>query len=219
MDQCFEATLGLALAVLLLIVIAFGRSRHMVEPISREDFEKAADEIHLEIGRAITEWSTVEQWLYHIYARLISNGAAGAIPVGLSTSFDKVTRFETRLAMVTALIENSGHPIQFRKAQLASWKPLQKRLRDLNGKRNSVAHGSIVSPQPIMRGAPIAKPVWVPFYEDQGYRLFKLDHAGHGRRSFSELTASDIAGIRKLFVKAVQELAEFFRVNFPQRGV
>ena len=142
----------------------------------------------------------------------------GAIPVGLSTSFDEVRSFETRLSMVTALIAHSGYVPEIRKVHLARWKPLRRKLQKLNQKRNSVAHGSIISRRPISQGPPVAKPVWVPFYENHGYRLFKSDPANR-TPGFTEMTAEDIAGIRKLFFQAVQELAEFFRINFSQSRV
>jgi hypothetical protein len=133
----------------------------MIVP-NREEYKKASDEIHLEIGRAITEWSIVEQWIFDIYSRLV---APGAVSTGLPASFNQVYSVDTRLAMVSRLVEHSGIPSVQRKKQIEEWKSLAKKLKKLGQKRSRIAHGSIVSPKLVLKGTPQALPVWVPFYD------------------------------------------------------
>ena len=184
----------------------------MVYP-TREEYEKASDEIHLEIGRAITEWSIVEQWLFDIYSRLV---APGAVSMGLSASFNQVYSVDTRLAMMLRLVEHSGMTAALRKKQFEDWKPLANKLKTLSQKRSRIAHGSIISPVLVLEGPPKALPVWVPFYDARGYKLFKLgmDGAPH----FHEYTAIDLAAIRMSFLEIQRPLAEFYGVHFPQSG-
>lgn len=186
--------------------------------VTKEAYEAEADKIHLELGRAITEWSIVEQWLCDAYKLLTC--MSGSMPLGLSSSFYAVKNFRDKLAMVDALVQNSGMPKPIKEQQVGDWKPIRILLEGLSGKRNRLAHGSIICPKPSLSGRPHALPVWVPYFDAESYRIFKLDRTAVGQLvglkiSFEEWTADYIAEIRCSFIEPQRLLDKFISRYFP----
>ena len=63
----------------------------MSEPISKQDYAAACTDIHVQLGRAIDDWSLVEQNLHDIFVFVVSpNGFTQA----LSSAFWAVQSFE-----------------------------------------------------------------------------------------------------------------------------
>jgi hypothetical protein len=190
------------------VIAAWYVSFSMSDPITEEEYNKASDAIHLEIGRAISEWSQIEQEIYHIFALLSS--VTGASVVGLSTAFNEVHSFEQRLRMLTKLVQHQGISKTEVAKQNAEWRPIRRRLKDLNIKRNSLAHGCILSPRAVQGGPPLALPIWVPYYEELGFRLFKSGGTYENAPTFQELTAKDIAKIRSSITAELNPLRDFY---------
>lgn len=76
----------------------------MSEIVTRESYQAALDEIHLEIGRSITEWSIVEEFLFDLYALLVTEPNF-IFPLGLSISFNSIKNFQTKIDMIDSLIK------------------------------------------------------------------------------------------------------------------
>lgn len=195
----------------------------MSDPVTEDEYNKACDAIHLEIGRVISEWSQIEQEIYHIFALMSS--VSGAIVIGLSTAFYEVHSFEQRLRMLTKLIQHQALPRDELEKQNADWRPIRRRLQTLNRERNSVAHGSIISPRAVKGGPPQALPIWVSYYEELGFRLFKAGNLLDNAPQFKEMSAVDIAEIRDSITGALRILRDFyvarredFRLRLAQRG-
>jgi len=185
--------------------------------ISQEDYQRALDCIHLEIGRAVTEWSCVEEFIYSLYELcVISPGHP--IPLGLSSSFASVIGFRAKLSMIDALIQNSGSVAEIKIKQIADWKLLKRQIEKCSSARNKLAHGSIISPSISFHGEITALPVWVPYYERQSYKIYKLgarvgDHLS--KRKFEEWSAGDIQKVHQEFRNVQMSISKYFDIHFP----
>jgi hypothetical protein len=161
----------------------------------------------------------VEQWLHDIFV-LAASPVLG-FNMSLSAAFWAAQNFETELSQISAAIFNRGLGTTPDDQKSEDWAKLRNRLKKENrNKRNKLAHGSTVSPVPVMGNIPEAPPVWVPFYDDIGYKAFKLTppHARGRARTFEEFTANDIAQMRRDFIGLQHKLRDYYHTHFPVQG-
>ena len=152
-----------------------------------------------------------------VYAALVTGGAVTA---ELTGSFHSINSFGLRLNMVTKAMAGPWN-IKKRPEHVAreeDWRPVRNKLKEHNEKRNSLAHGAVICPEPSTNGLPYALPVWVPFYQDHAYRAWKFLRADRERGRFEELSASDIAERRSTFIESQRLLSEFYHSHFANRS-
>jgi hypothetical protein len=98
-----------------------------------DDPERAA--LSLNVGTCLMAWSQVEAYL----AQLFSAAIASERPEDVDAAFAAVISFETRLAMLNAVVERSSDS-----AFKSSWNSLFNKLTKLYKKRHEVAHFQII---------------------------------------------------------------------------
>lgn len=190
----------------------------MAIQLTKTQYQNAKNEIHLEIGRAIDDWSNIECQLHDIFIAAIVHPSDG-IPVGLSAVFWAAQSFEAKLSLVSAAIYHRGVG-DTNNAIATAWATLRNKLQDENRNRNKLAHGSVVNPAAVAGEAHKELPVWVPFFDDMNYHLFKQipQHKRQKAKSFDELTSVDVAAIRSNFASHGELLGSFYITHFaPER--
>tara|TARA_R110002020_G_scaffold47707_56_gene135976 strand:- start:166 stop:540 length:375 start_codon:yes stop_codon:yes gene_type:complete len=75
-----------------------------LKPVSRDEYESEESRIYQELGRAIAEWSLVEEWLSVVYSRSVFSVTVGGGP--LNASFNVVYSMQMKLQMIKAALEN-----------------------------------------------------------------------------------------------------------------
>jgi|SRR5208282_3149489 len=99
------------------------------------DLTDETQEFYTALGKALTQWQSVEAHLGFIFVSVVNNRNQ----LGANAAFHTVTSFDTRLKMtdyaITAEFQNTR--------ALNAWKPLFKRANDRNLRRNQLVHFSV----------------------------------------------------------------------------
>lgn len=110
-----------------MIVISPGRDPEKAIKQEKEFFEL--------IGRAISQWSSFEITIWHIYARLTLPG--DVIPA--SAAFHAIMNANTRLDMISAALR-ANHTD---KVHSPAWEKLRKKIRVQSTRRAKLAHWTV----------------------------------------------------------------------------
>ena len=87
------------------------------------------------LGMAIVGWQYVETTVFVLYARLIRSQN----PVAMSAMYHSIVNLQARLAMVDAAMK-ATLMLKERKALLAEWGRLLRRIKKASGRRNDFVH-------------------------------------------------------------------------------
>jgi hypothetical protein len=88
------------------------------------------------LGRAISQWATVEDEIYHTFRVIIEPGDW----VAFAASYHAVVSMVTRLDMIEAALQTSRK----HNARLEEWKKLHKKIRRYAGWRARCAHWTVL---------------------------------------------------------------------------
>lgn len=88
------------------------------------------------LGRAISQWSVVEDGVYHTFRVVIDPKNW----VSMAAAFHSIVNLGTKSDMIEAAIKTSRQHKQY----LEEWKKLRRKLRKFSGKRARLAHWSAV---------------------------------------------------------------------------
>lgn len=118
---------------------------------------------------------------------------------------------------MTPLLKNSGRPKSPYEDQfIKDWKIIQKKLKEAHTQRSKIAHGSVISPQPVMDGIVKKMPVWVPFYERNSYKMYNLlSDINIFEKKYEELSANDVKQICKKFLSCQNFISNLIDYRFP----
>ena len=104
-----------------------------------DDAPATVDDFYNAVGRALSEWSRIEQEIGLIFS--ICVGSPGQEPA--LKAFWSLHSFEQRLQLTAAAFKALFHlPID--DDLLAQWRQVAKEWRDANDRRNDLAHGTVI---------------------------------------------------------------------------
>lgn len=188
--------------------------------ISSEECQREEAQIYLEIGRAISEWSLVEEWLSLIYSLSVYEFAFGG---PLHASFNSLNSVQLKLKMIREALNHVrtlGVPDSFNPSHIARAKQwssrrtgLQKIIENHNDNRNKLAHGPLIYPEGIGPEGALSLPVWVPSFDRIRFQQVRVHRfATYAKNDYSQWrwSSADIANIRQGFVEARTLLSEFY---------
>lgn len=107
------------------------------KPLEKQDIDKERDRLYIAVGSFLHAWNDVEEALSTLF-RLI----ARMHPLYGSAAFYAVSNFDTRLRMVSSVIDaRTRGPSDWAPLVKAAWDKIQNQLNRRRGFRNVIAHG------------------------------------------------------------------------------
>ena len=104
-----------------------------------EEGDCSADAIYVEVGRALTQWETLESELANIYAHLLADGS-GARFLAAGSAFGQISG---SMNSVIAIVFSSP-PMDALEEIKAEISVLLNDVRNYTGRRNAIAHGVVI---------------------------------------------------------------------------
>lgn len=167
---------------------------------------KEQDALHLEIGRAITAWSSLEDELFLCYLAAHKTSEV----VLLSASYHALASLKMKRDMINDVMQ---YALGDNPDSLKEWKRLNGRLKNLGTTRTQIAHYPMVAQMfpdntthMVLRPSMYNVSVVLKKLDKQGNKLPRLD-----------IKKVDKAG--KDFFKLSRDLAEFHRKLNPDPSV
>ena len=115
-----------------------------------EDFvdevgDSSADTIYIEIGRALTQWETLESELASIYAHLLADGFDARF-LAAASAFGEISGSSNRLEMLRRVVAVvfSSPPMDALEEIQAEISDLLKDVQNYARRRNAIAHGVVI---------------------------------------------------------------------------
>ena len=110
-----------------------------------EEGDCSADAIYVEVGRALTQWETLESELANIYAHLLADGS-GARFLAAGSAFGQISGSMNRQEMLKSVIAIvfSSPPMDALEEIKAEISVLLNDVRNYTGRRNAIAHGVVI---------------------------------------------------------------------------
>lgn len=115
----------------------------MTHPPSTLTLEEEEREFYAALGKAITQWQAIEEWLAMIFASAVGKQSAD---VTANAALHAVINFNTKLAMTSTAIEMLAFLSTFERPpgtespMLMEWTTLRTRCEKRSGRRNELAH-------------------------------------------------------------------------------
>jgi hypothetical protein len=167
------------------------------------------------VGRAITQWSFVEESLCRVFSVCVGTAIPlkdhdGVEFIEAWTSmwlFYAAESFNAKRSLVNAAVTAHVHQVPQRDELVAEWAKLSDKARTLSGKRNKLAHWTVIPAQRRGTGAghePIAPArLMPPFGSPKYWRETGLNPLGQS------LTAVQVGHIEKAFRLYAEKVRSF----------
>jgi len=110
-----------------------------------EEGDWSADAIYVEVGRALTQWETLESELANIYAHLLADGFDARF-LAAGSAFGEISGSKNRLDMLKRVIGVvfSSPPMEALVEIQTEISDLLKDVQNYAGRRNAIAHGVVI---------------------------------------------------------------------------